>query len=236
MVQREYMKNLKTETLFLAIASIFVIIFVLDIAFENTQAKAMNYDEEGIVEETIALDEKILEIENTKSDISVDIEDVQIKEAPTESDFNVYEAKDFSFEYPSGWFVTEIQSKFNSYVQILNYEMSDVKGGHDVQNEYFKVEIVKLENPNDLSLRDWVDNFIENQDYKTEVLEERNMSVGGRDIIYQIEEIVPMNIIHPVAFIKVGNSIFVINSGMAKGFDDVFDWVLESLEFRNNNL
>lgn len=194
--------------------------------------------------------DEIVQTENTDSDASAEkkgdskkqkdgqvkgvmtekIEEV-IEEVPAESDFETYTAKDFSFEYPKDWFINEVQSEFNSYVQIFNYDDSKVKGSHYVSKDHFKIEIVKLENPDDLSLRDWVDSFVENQDYKTEVLEERIIEVQGREAIYQIEEIAPMEIIHPAVFIKKGSSVFIMNVNQTKGYEKEFNVLLESFKF-----
>ena len=249
MVQINDMKNLKTETLLMVLSSVFLIIFALSTFAQNMEVRAMDSDIsdiEEVIDSEISEDEKIVEslkAENTKSDAGTEKKDEQIQEVqiekveeeveeiPTESDSETYTAKDFSFEYPKNWFINEVQSEFNSYVQIFNYDDSKVKGSHYISKEHFKIEIVKLENTDNLSLRDWVDTFIENQDYETEVLEERIIEVDDREAIYQIENIVPMGIIHPGVFIKKGNDIFIMNVNQLKGYEAVLDGILESFKF-----
>lgn len=123
------MKNLKTETLFVAITSIFLIIFILDITFGNPQAKAMDSDVTEIVELGIDNNEKILEVENMNSDVSVEIKDEDVTEALAEKEIPI--EKESSLIY-----VSELVNNFGH--SVINKEsMGDSSDAVTIDKDNF---------------------------------------------------------------------------------------------------
>lgn len=149
------------------------------------------------------------------------------------AEFVTHASKDFSFEYPKGWFIQDIQNELNSYVQISNYDPDALAQTPQAQGNYFKLEIARLDNERSQPLSEWVSEFIKRQDYQTEVLSERPITVDSHEAIFQMLKIVPVNSIRPAIFIMRNSFIYLLNVGpLNHEFETVFNRIVESFRFK----
>ncbi len=150
---------------------------------------------------------------------------------PTE--YKKHESRYFWIKYPKEWFISDIQDSLNSYTQISNFDPNVLTQTPSPQGSYFKLEIVRLNNEEDQPLQTWVNTYIANQDYKTDILDGHKIIVDGHEGLYHIIKIVPVNSIHPIIFVKRDKSIYLLNiSPSLQEFKQVFDIILESFKFK----
>jgi len=149
--------------------------------------------------------------------------------------WSTFETRDFSFNYSTSWLINERVLSFNDNlrVELINYDPNTVTEQQNT-NPFFKIEIVQLDNPSNLSLKEWLDDFIQSQDYPLEILEERYITVDGRESIYQEKRNLAFDFIYPTVYIKEGLYIYLINVGSDKAFKPVFEEVLSSFKFKDD--
>lgn len=127
---------------------------------------------------------------------------------PMEFVQHVNTAQKFSVRYPSSWRAYEIPSM--SYVRFENMDADSLNSlPQSERNNYFKIEVVTLPNPNNLPLHDWVQKQNTTSYPLPKVLEQRNIEVAGQSAIYQIEQF--GSLIHPAVFIMKDRSVYIIN-------------------------
>lgn len=149
-----------------------------------------------------------------------------------EDEYVTHTSKEFSFEYPKNWFVNDVQSENNSYVQITNYDPNNFVQSPYAQGKYFGYEIYKDLTETQLSLEEWVEEYIARQEYETSVIEKKEIILDGNKGIYQIENIIPREIIHPAIYFKKGKNIYLVNiSPLTPELESVHQKFIESFRF-----
>lgn len=148
--------------------------------------------------------------------------------------FTTYtQAKDFSFIYPPNWIINDRtnSNELFPYVQISNYNPDAFASSPYAQNDYFKVEIVKIKNENKLTLQEWINDLIQKSDTNPKVLKSIPANVNGNKAIYNIEQ--AMGITHAVVYIEKGDYVYAVNSTqLTKEFEPVFNIILNSIIFK----
>ncbi len=220
--------------------SIAFLVFVLTILFfHNSFSVVGNQEGEDIskgnnnVESESVIDSPI--IEEVKQPIELYLSGIEREELEIlEDSYSVlnYEASFASFEYPGSWNVRESQDSFIPHVQIANYDSGKVDTLHLRNNPYFKIEIYKLKNINNLPLKEWVDEYNSHQEYSIEILTEENIVVDRKESLQQVKKNLNYNFAYLSVYIFNKESIYMIVTNSMPGFESKFSDILESLRIK----
>ena len=150
----------------------------------------------------------------------------------TAGDFKTHQSEEFSFRYPSNWFVYDRPENINSFVltTLANYDIDVLVTSSHPSGNYYKIEIVKLTNSERLSLTSWVDQFVKNSPTEPFIVDQKPLIVDGLEAIYNLER--AWGVTHPAIYISRGDSIYIINSApITPEFESVLDDFINSFKF-----
>lgn len=138
---------------------------------------------------------------------------------------------EYSFYYPSGWYVNDQTNIHLPYVAVANMNPEAVKKlPINSRGQYFKFEIVRLSNPSNLTLDQWVESFINESPSHPEVISSESILVSGENAIKTIEKV--RDFLHPMVYVLHGEYIYLINAPtMTKETEGVFGNILLGFNF-----
>lgn len=153
----------------------------------------------------------------------------------SEGELLTFTSEEFSFQYPKNWVIQDQSSReYFSYVALANYDPNALVGNPHATGNFFKIEIVKLPNSDNLTLEEWVNDFIKKseQDFKPTILEKQPATFSNQEAIFHLERIEQTQSIHPVIYVRRGNDIYLFNvSALSEEFEPIFEKFSESFSF-----
>lgn len=152
----------------------------------------------------------------------------------SDADYVTHVSKEFSFEYPKGWFVEdrwEIGS--TSYLRVSNYDPATLNNTPHPEGNYFKVEMWGSTKEKEISFEKWIENFTNQEDYHPSILTKEEISINDLRGIRQIEGSETYSF--PVVYIENGERIYVfVPSYFVQDEDrNIFDRIIQSLQFKD---
>jgi len=137
------------------------------------------------------------------------------------AEWETYVGSGIQISFPPNWVA---QQGGGTLIQLFNFDPSNIK----TVNDRFKLEIVELPAFGSSNLRNWVDNFIENQEYQTEVLGERGITVDQREAIYQLVRVGSVS--NVIVYVWSGHRVFLISATpINEEYEVILNDILKSL-------
>ncbi|MEK7612160.1 MAG: hypothetical protein AAB407_02370 [Patescibacteria group bacterium] len=157
---------------------------------------------------------------------------------PNLENYIAHSSSEYSFQYPSTWFVNDTPSGVRSFVSttITNYDEA-FYGSINNKPDYTtlsKITIVKLPKDKNQSFSAWLDAYIAlgKADWGTTVLSAEPISVDGYDAMLHTEQLGSLP--SPVVYIHKGNFVYIVIGG---AFDEklnaVFYQLVETFHFNS---
>ncbi len=175
---------------------------------------------------------------SSKIDISrINLETHAASIIPKNKDYIIHTTNEYSFEYPSTWFIEDTPSGIKSFISttITNFNQDFYnKPDINISNENLtRISIIKIpKSDKEKSFRTWLDEYIARgiDDWGSKVLKEENTSVDGYEAIFHIEQLGAIE--SPVIYINKEDAIYIIIGGsFDKDLDEVFYHLIKSFHF-----
>jgi len=143
-----------------------------------------------------------------------------------------FEASFVSLKYPVGWIVYEAPDPFIPYVRIENYDVNQASNSYRKDNPYVKFEIYKLKNDQQLSLKEWVNNYNAHQEYPIGIIEEEKIIINNKESVLQIKKNLTHNLSYFSVYVPSNDSVYMIVTNSIANFEADFDEILRNFRIK----
>ena len=150
----------------------------------------------------------------------------------TEWKTHIHSAGDYSFEYPTGWFINDSPKNGDAYVRVSNYDPEIFVNDIHAKGSYFKIEIYTLENKKQLSINDWIAEARSRTGDSSKITKQVEIIINGKTATAITQES-PEGVYKSLYLSNEDKIVTILLFGAIEEFHKTSDAIIHSFAFSN---